>query len=69
MTGVIEKVAWTHLDAGRLLATRTHGHGRFYLPGGKPEPDETTEQALVRESREELGVTPNASTVIPLLIV
>ncbi|MER7221142.1 NUDIX hydrolase [Streptomyces eurythermus] len=39
------------------------------MPGGKPEPDETTEQALVRESREELGVTPNASTVIPLLIV
>jgi len=44
---------------GRVLATRrTHppeAAGRWELPGGKVEPDETPEAALVREVREELG--------------
>jgi 8-oxo-dGTP diphosphatase len=46
--------------AARLfLARRTRqaGHGgRWELPGGKLEPDESPEAALVREIREELGV-------------
>jgi 8-oxo-dGTP diphosphatase len=52
----ITSVGWVHLRAGRLLAVRTRGRDRFYLPGGKPEPGEGHEQALVREVREELGV-------------
>ncbi|MFI1198847.1 NUDIX domain-containing protein [Streptomyces sp. NPDC020883] len=68
MPEVIEKVAWIRLDEGRLLATRTHGRDRFYLPGGKPEPGETRPQALVREIREELGLTLDPATVAPLLI-
>jgi 8-oxo-dGTP diphosphatase len=50
-------------DQGRLLlgkrSTRRIAYpGVWDLPGGHVEAGETTEQALVRELREELGVTP-----------
>ncbi|MET7915608.1 (deoxy)nucleoside triphosphate pyrophosphohydrolase [Streptomyces avermitilis] len=49
------------LNGGRLLAARRSAPpelaGRWELPGGKVEPGETPEHALVRELREELGVT------------
>jgi 8-oxo-dGTP diphosphatase len=42
--------------AGRLLTVRKRGTGRFMLPGGKPEPAESPQEAAVRECREELGL-------------
>jgi 8-oxo-dGTP diphosphatase len=54
---VAAAVVWRE---GRVLLTRRPPGGPFGLkwefPGGKLEPGETAEQALVRELREELGV-------------
>ena len=43
-----------------LLAQKKRGFGAGYWNGigGKIEPDETEEQALIRECQEEIGVTP-----------
>jgi mutator protein MutT len=57
---VIEVSAALIFRNGKLLITqrpaKTHLGGLWEFPGGKREPDETFEQCLVREIREELGV-------------
>jgi 8-oxo-dGTP pyrophosphatase MutT (NUDIX family) len=53
----IDKIAWIHLDGGRILSTRSRGKDVYYLPGGKREPGETDVDTLVREVDEELTVT------------
>ncbi|HEX6356304.1 NUDIX domain-containing protein [Actinophytocola sp.] len=58
----IDKIAWIHLDDGRILSTRSRGKNVYYLPGGKREPGETDVDTLVREVDEELAVTINPAT-------
>jgi 8-oxo-dGTP diphosphatase len=66
---IIHVVAGVICDArGRiLLARRTEGRdlaGLWEFPGGKVDPGETPEQALVRELREELGIDAHVGDAV-----
>jgi len=60
-TKVIEVSAGLVFRAGQLLITQRHAAahlgGLWEFPGGKRESGESFEQCLLRELREELGVT------------
>lgn len=60
---VIDKVAWVHVENGRVLSTRSRGKDTYYLPGGKREPGESDAQCLCREIHEELAVELDAATL------
>lgn len=54
---------------GQLLLVRRasrHGRGNWQLPGGFIEPDETIEQAVIREVEEEAGVAAEVVGVLGL---
>ena len=60
MKGVVEVSAGLIFREGRLLITQRHPEahlgGLWEFPGGKREAEETDEQCLARELREELAV-------------
>jgi 8-oxo-dGTP pyrophosphatase MutT (NUDIX family) len=64
--GPIDKLAWVRIEHGRLLCVRSRGKDAFFLPGGKREPGESDEAALLREVEEELGVALRPETLAPL---
>lgn len=68
-TILVSAVALIDVDGRILLAQRPEGKsmaGRWEFPGGKVEPGETPEAALIRELDEELGINTWRSCLAPL---
>ncbi len=66
---LVSAVALIDADGRVLLAQRPPGKslaGLWEFPGGKVDPGETPEAALIRELREELGIETKASCLAPL---
>ena len=66
---LVVAVALVDADNRVLIAQRPPGKalaGLWEFPGGKIEPDERPEEALIRELREELGIEVKAPCLAPL---
>ena len=66
---LVSAVALVDADGRVLLAQRPEGKsmaGLWEFPGGKVEPGETPEAALIRELEEELGIGTWESCLAPL---
>jgi len=66
---LVSAVALIDVEGRVLLAQRPEGKslaGLWEFPGGKVEPGETPEAALIRELQEELGIDTWQSCLAPL---
>lgn len=66
---LVAAVALIDPDGRVLLAQRPEGKslaGLWEFPGGKVDPGETPEEALIRELQEELGINTWRSCLAPL---
>jgi 8-oxo-dGTP diphosphatase len=66
---LVSAVALLDADNRVLLAQRPEGKsmaGLWEFPGGKIDPGETPEAALIRELDEELGIDTHASCLAPI---
>lgn len=68
-TGYNVGVGGAVVHNGQLLLVRRasrRGRGNWQVPGGFMEPDETIEQAVIREVAEEAGVTTEVEGILGL---
>ncbi|MAO92167.1 MAG: 8-oxo-dGTP diphosphatase MutT [Rhodospirillaceae bacterium] len=68
-TLLVVAVALLDKDGRILLSKRPEGKklaGLWEFPGGKVDPGETPERALIRELQEELGIDTRASCLAPI---
>ena len=59
----IDKIAFIYLKDGKILSTLSKGKDTYYIPGGKREGNETDEQTLIRECKEELTIDIRKETI------
>ena len=57
---------WQKLDGEILGVSRRYDHTSFGLPGGKVNEGETPIEALIREIKEECGITISENDIKPL---
>ena len=59
----IDKIAFIYLKNGKILSTLSEGKDTYYIPGGKRENNETDEETLIRECKEELTIDIHKDTI------
>lgn len=59
----IDKIAFIYLKDGKILSTLSKGKDTYYIPGGKREGNETDEETLIRECKEELDIDIKRDTI------
>jgi 8-oxo-dGTP diphosphatase len=59
----IDKLAWICIKDKKILVARSKGKNIYYIPGGKREPGESDQAALIREIKEELSVDIHPATI------
>ena len=59
----IDKIAFIYIKDGKILSTLSRGKDTYYIPGGKREGNETDEETLIRECKEELTINIKKDTI------
>ena len=59
----IDKIAFIYLKNGKILSSLSKGKDTYYIPGGKRANNETDEETLSRECKEDLSIEIKRDTL------